>query len=379
MFSTNVYFLMWLIIDINITSRELIRGLDFTSFFLMANAGLLTVSLVSVSYVKLGDLLTDNGFRSIQLFLFKTVISVAIFYSVVMLAAAVHFALIAVPETSNIRDTLLSFTTSPYLTALLVFFSFTCMLMFFISNLERRSGNISKLFSQSMGEVIRPTLVHKGFMFIDLNYATRLAETLDSKTYANLLHDCFAKLEELVSVTPFEIYQYVGDEAVITWDTGLYKSDLLALQLFSDFRELLMENAAYYKASYRTVPVFKCAIHIGEVVQSEIGKDKKHLAYHGDTLNTSSRLLGECHKQMTDLIISKDAVSNKALIDEKFYLTLIKFTKLKGKREVILAFTVAPRTHNKSIHCKTPQETFFLLQPMTNGHYSNFNFKNYET
>jgi adenylate cyclase len=41
------------------------------------------------------------------------------------------------------------------------------------------------------------------------------------------------------------------------------------------------------------VPEFKGALHGGNVVVSEVGKYKSEIAYHGDVLNTTSRMLGQ--------------------------------------------------------------------------------------
>ena len=204
-------------------------------------------------------------------------------------------------------------------------------------------------------------------MFIDLNNATSLAETLTSKDYANLLRDCFLLLNELVDVSPFEIYQYVGDEAVITWEADTPNADLKALHLFSDFKAYLKENKNAFTKEYNTEPKFKCAIHCGEVVQSEIGKEIKHLVYHGDVLNTTSRLLSQCHHYNTDVIISKDTVSGLNIVTEKYHLSPMVCNNLKGKQNSIEAFVVTTK-RTKGEENTSDTITLFLAPNVTVSH-----------
>ena len=203
--------------------------------------------------------------------------------------------------------------------------------------------------------------------------ATGLAERLSSEAYAKLLRDCFRMLNELVDVYPFKIYQYVGDEAVITWKNTIPNSDVLALDLFSDFKAYLEQSHfAFLPAgqagakAYNVQPVFKCAIHAGEVVQSEIGKDVKHLVYHGDVLNTTSRLLSQCHVYNTDIIISKVAITNRQTINQKYILKPMTYTNLKGKEHSIEAYIVSLKPQSSDENRK--QSTFFLNPKVTNSH-----------
>ncbi|MEM6720667.1 MAG: adenylate/guanylate cyclase domain-containing protein [Bacteroidota bacterium] len=336
-FSTNVYFLMWFLMDEAVTQRNIVAQLSFYEFMSITNGALLIISIFSVTYKKMGDQLIENGFSNRFRFFFKVLLSVFIFVMASLLLFAIHFMVkTASTAFENVQDVM----TSPYFTALVIFFSFTSILMFFISNLERRSGNISTLFFRSMGEFIQPTLTKRGFLFIDLNDATRLAEQLGSERYAKLLRDCFRLLNELVSVSNFEVYQYVGDEAVITWKASHRNSDLKALQLFNDYKAYLEEHKTTFLQEYGIQPTFKCAIHFGEVVVSEIGKDVKHLVYHGDVLNTASRLLSQCHFYHTDCIISAATIQQKERIDKKYYLNAITANNLKGKEKHIHAYTV---------------------------------------
>ncbi len=372
-FATNVYFLMWLLIDATVIQNNISEYFSFYEFLGVTNGALLIISIFAITYKELGDTLIKKGFSSRFRFFFKLIISLLLFVLANIVLFVIHFNLKSV---GNVFQLTLDITTSSYFTALVVFFGFTSILMFFISNLERRSGNISTLFSQSMGDIIQPRLTERGFMFIDLNDSTSLAEQLGSEKYAHLLRDCFRMLSELVALSNFEIYQYVGDEAVITWKAGHKDSDIKALQLFSDYKAYLIENNDVFVKAYKTQPKFKCAIHFGEVVVSEIGKDIKHLVYHGDVLNTTARLLDQCHKYKTDIIISQRAIRDKEKLTPYYNLKLVNYDKLKGKELAVSAFIVSEKVKQEN---NTNNNNFFLEPKVTNSHLLTMNFKAMKT
>ncbi len=44
------------------------------------------------------------------------------------------------------------------------------------------------------------------------------------------------------------------------------------------------------------VPEFKAGLHGGSLTVAEVGANKKEIAYHGDVINTASRIQGACNK-----------------------------------------------------------------------------------
>ncbi len=365
LFSTNMYFVLWLLIDKSVSGTQIMNELSFFQFMGITNGALIVISMFSITYKNLGDRMLAWGHSNVFRFVFLVLLSILIFVLANVLLFSVHFAIRGVNGlTASVTDAI----GNTYFLPLVFFFSLVSILMFFISNLERRSGSVFRLFAQSMGNSLKPKLVERGFMFVDLNDATSLAEELGSEKYAQLLRDCFRLLSELVEFSPFQIYQFVGDEAVLTWTANTPNADILAIKLFTDFKAYLEENNYAFAKAYAIQPKFKCAIHSGEVVQSEIGREAKHLVYHGDVLNTTSRLLSQCHKQHTDIIISETALNNKKNITEKYILKVMQYAQLKGKKETVNAFAVTEKL--EIIH-----EDFFLTKKVTDSHKSILNTK----
>jgi adenylate cyclase len=57
--------------------------------------------------------------------------------------------------------------------------------------------------------------------------------------------------------------------------------------------------------NFGVLPVFKAATHCGSVMAAEVGGVvKSEIAYHGDVLNTCSRMMELCNMYNSDHIVS---------------------------------------------------------------------------
>ena len=191
---------------------------------------------------------------------------------------------------------------------ILIFYLFLVLLLIeFVRQVDRKfgPGNLLRMLS---GEFYRPKEVERIIMFLDLRSSTTIAEKIGHVAYSQFLQDCFSELG-VVQKYEAEIYQYVGDEVVLVWEKsrGFHNSN--CLQLYYDFEHNLQMKSDYFHEKYGTVPTFKAGCHVGPVVVAEVGQIKREIAYHGDTMNTASRIQGECNKQNQDLLISEDVVS----------------------------------------------------------------------
>lgn len=67
------------------------------------------------------------------------------------------------------------------------------------------------------------------FMFLDMKSSTTIAEKIGHAKYFELLKDCYADMSNAILETSGEIYQYVGDEIVVSWPekVGLYKNNCI--------------------------------------------------------------------------------------------------------------------------------------------------------
>ncbi len=176
-------------------------------------------------------------------------------------------------------------------------------------------------------------------MFLDLKDSTTIAEQLGHHKYSQFIQDCFFDLNDVVLDHDAEIYQYVGDEAVLSWPykKGLAKNNCLGL--FFAFQHQLELRKAYYLEKYGISPEFKAGLHGGTLMVAEVGSVKKELAYHGDVINTSARIQAECNTYHVSLLISEKLLKDLH-IDEVSNSKSLGNVLLKGKHEEVKIHTI---------------------------------------
>ncbi|MEM9338399.1 MAG: adenylate/guanylate cyclase domain-containing protein [Bacteroidota bacterium] len=195
-------------------------------------------------------------------------------------------------------------------------------------------GNLLKMLK---GEFYEPKEDERIFMFLDLKSSTAIAEKLGHIQYSKLIQDCFQDLR-VVKKYQAEVYQYVGDEAVLTWDrqTGLTNSN--CLKAYIEFEKRLEERADYYNKNYGLTPVFKAGLNVGKITIAEVGELKTEIAYHGDTINTAARIQEQCNIFGKNLLISETLQQNLQL--NGFSSLHVGEILLKGKRNAINIYSV---------------------------------------
>ncbi|MBW1296897.1 adenylate/guanylate cyclase domain-containing protein [Aquimarina litoralis] len=189
------------------------------------------------------------------------------------------------------------------------------------------------------GKYKNPQEEKRIFMFLDLKDSTTIAEQLGHFKYSQFIQDCFYDLNTVVPKHEAEIYQYVGDEAVLSWP---YKKGLAnnnCVNLFFAFQQRKQQKADYYKKKYGIIPEFKAGLHGGVLMVTEVGVIKKEIAYHGDVINTSARIQAECNNHKVKLLISEDLLKDMSFttsLTTKFLGSVL----LKGKQHEVNIHTI---------------------------------------
>ncbi|MBT8397236.1 MAG: adenylate/guanylate cyclase domain-containing protein [Gemmatimonadetes bacterium] len=165
------------------------------------------------------------------------------------------------------------------------FFSLT-----FLLEVRRKvgPGNLWALF---IGKYHRPREEARVFLFLDLKDSTTIAERLGHSRYSQFIRSCFQDLTEFVFEYRAQIYQFVGDEVVLTWPGKDPKAERRSLGLFFAFKNRLAERRDWYEGKYGFGPEFRGGVEEGLVTAAEVGDVKREIAFHGDALNTAARLL----------------------------------------------------------------------------------------
>jgi len=191
-----------------------------------------------------------------------------------------------------------------------------------------------------IGKYHTPLVEERIFMFLDMKSSTTIAERLGHLKYYQLLNDYYADLTKAILETFGEIYQYVGDEVVVSWliDEGLNDSNCLNCFFLS--KEYLKESSESYLKKYNVIPKFKAGFHLGSITTGEIGVIKKEIVFTGDVLNTTARIQGKCNDHRVDILISED-LKLRLPADNSFTFGEIGSFKLRGKNKEVKLLTVS--------------------------------------
>ncbi|MGI9626633.1 MAG: adenylate/guanylate cyclase domain-containing protein [Longimicrobiales bacterium] len=197
-------------------------------------------------------------------------------------------------------------------------------------------GNLTALFT---GRYQRPRSEHRVFLFVDLKGSTTIAESLGHERYSRFIQECFHDLSDAVLRYGARIYQYVGDEAVLTWSADEEGAKVSCMETFFAFQEKLHAKRDWYQQRFGVSPEFRAGIESGRVTVAEVGDIKREIAYHGDPLNTAARLLELCKDYDQNVLVSGDfgqAVDAHATFSTEWQADVV----LRGKREPLPVYGV---------------------------------------
>jgi adenylate cyclase len=205
------------------------------------------------------------------------------------------------------------------------------LVIVFFRQLDRLLGP-GVLLRYFLGRYHRPRREARVFMFLDLKSSTSLAEELGPEAYYGLINEFFRDLAIPVLDSSGEIYEYVGDEVVLTWTADQGVRGANCIRVFFDFAAIIDEKRHSYMDRFGVVPEFKAGVHVGEVMSAEIGDLKKGLVFNGDVLNTVSRIEGQCNQLGKRLLASSELVERLELPSE-WPVEDMGENRLRGKTE----------------------------------------------
>lgn len=208
----------------------------------------------------------------------------------------------------------------------------------FVRQVNRLLGH-NALLMYVTGKYHQPIEEERIFMFLDLKSSTAIAERLGNIRYHKLLNDFFHDISPAIVESKGTIYQYVGDEAVVTWTAEKGLKDANCIACYFRVAAAIFMNTEKYEKIYGFVPEFKAGYHYGPVISGEIGDVKREIVYHGDTVNTAARIRTECTTLRKDLLLSADLWKR---LPRTEYLSpqSIGKIKLKGKEEEVELYSI---------------------------------------
>ena len=158
------------------------------------------------------------------------------------------------------------------------------------------------------GRYHHPRRERRIFMFVDIEDSTELSKNLSLEHYYGLVNDFFRDVAGPVLDSRGEIYEYVGDEVVISWKYEAGVRDANCVRAFFEIEKAVWKQSEQYLNRYGAVPAFKAGLHEGEVITAEMGGSKKVIAFNGEVLNVTARIQGQCNRLQRRLLASQQLV-----------------------------------------------------------------------
>lgn len=155
------------------------------------------------------------------------------------------------------------------------------------------------------GKYLKPRNEKRIIMFLDLKDSTPIAEQLGHEDYFLFIRDFIYYVSRAILENNGMIYQYVGDEVVVTWPYKR-KNVLKSIQAVIASRKAMQRKSDYFRRVYGVTPEFRVGLHAGNVTIGEIGVIKKDIAISGEAMNTAARIRSACNELNQKFVVSKE-------------------------------------------------------------------------
>lgn len=267
------------------------------------------------------------------LYLFSTIsLSLIIIY----VATSIRLNL---PLTSGeVAQTMQAYAFNPAFLSILIYAGVVTILSLFILEVLDYLGS-SMFIKFFTGKYYRPVEEERIFMFLDMKDSTTIAEKLGNFEFFKLLRRYYSDTTDAIVKSNGEVYQYGGDEIIVSWNLINGLSDNQCIHCFFLIKDAFKKHSNNYIERFGFVPKFKAGFHCGKVITGEIGELKKDIFFTGDVLNTCSRIQDKCNIYKTDILLSGELFSRLKL-DDSFESMALGESELKGRKTPVELYTL---------------------------------------
>ncbi len=239
----------------------------------------------------------------------------------------------------QVIQSIIQFASNFVFWSIVIYSGVITMLSLFISEVSDYLGG-SAFNNFFTGKYHHPREEERIFMFLDMKSSTTIAEQLGHVEYFQLLNKYYADTTEAIIQTSGEVYQYAGDEIIVSWNlkNGLANNNCICC--FFRIKETFHTLSESYIKRFGLIPEFKAGFHYGKVTTGEIGVLKKEIFFTGDVLNTTARIQASCNEFETDILISEELTLQLDL-NKMYDLNEIGECELRGRQEKVTLFSIS--------------------------------------
>lgn len=194
----------------------------------------------------------------------------------------------------------------------------------------------------ALGRYHRPRTEERFFLFIDIVGSTPVAERLGALAVHRYLNRIFQEASDPIDDHGGEVYQYVGDEIVVTWRVPEGRAAARPLACLFAVEEALARAAPEFEREFGAVPKLRAALHAGEVVAGESGGSRRAIVFHGDVMNATSRVENLTRELARPFLVSEDALARLEGADA-YALEDMGPQPLRGRQAPLRVYAAARR------------------------------------
>ncbi|PYM54132.1 MAG: hypothetical protein DMD77_24405 [Candidatus Rokuibacteriota bacterium] len=192
------------------------------------------------------------------------------------------------------------------------------------------------------GRYHRSRTEERFFLFVDIAGSTPLAERIGPAAVHRFLGEVFRLASDPIDDHRGEVYQYVGDEIVITWTVAEGRDGARPVACFFAIEQALAWAAPEFEREFGAVPRLRAALHGGPVITGEVGGSRRAIVYHGDVMNTTSRIEQATRDLERQFLVSGDAMERLADLGG-FALDDLGLQRLRGRAGAMHVYAVAAK------------------------------------
>ncbi len=204
-----------------------------------------------------------------------------------------------------------------------------------INGLHRKG----ELMSFILGRYHQPKEVSRAFAFIDLKDSTSIAEKLGHYKFGLFLKDYYSDLTEAIWISQAEIYQYVGDEIILSWPEKKGFENQNIIRCIQQMKATIASKRKHYLQKFGFFPQFRAGVHHGSVLVTWVGEIKKEIVYVGDVLNTAARIREDCKRLHCDWLVSAE-IAEQLSAGNGFHLKFQEEIIPRGKKHKVKLYSV---------------------------------------
>lgn len=192
------------------------------------------------------------------------------------------------------------------------------------------------------GRYHRSRTEERFFLFVDIAGSTPLAERIGPAAVHRFLGEVFRLASDPIDDHRGEVYQYVGDEIVITWTVAEGRDGARPVVCFFGIEQALARAAPEFEREFGTAPRLRAALHGGPVITGEVGGSRRAIVYHGDVMNTTARIEQATRDLERQFLASRDALERLGNLDG-FTIEDLGAQQLRGRAAAIGVYALTAK------------------------------------